>query len=92
MELIQASIAQATGIELIVGAIGIFAAMVGVIAVIKAVIQSSTSTKTPEPTLPGLTGRLTMTVAARSRANAPMKLRFTLSDPSVRLLRIEIAN
>ena len=92
MELIQASIAQATGIELIVGTIGVFAAVVGVIAVIKAAIQSTGPTKTTEGTPLGLTGPLTMSVAARSRANVPMKLRFTLSDPSVTLLRIEIAN
>lgn len=92
MDLIRASIAQATGIEFIVGGIGVFAALIGVIAVIKAAIQSNPSTNAAEEPLPGLTGRLTMIVAGRSRANVPMNLRFTFSDPAVKLFRIEIAN
>lgn len=92
MDLIQINIAQAPGLELIVGAIGVFAAMVGVIAVIETAIQASASANARQPTPADLTGRLTMSVAARSRANRPMNLRFTFSDPAVTLFRIEIAN
>ena len=41
---------------------------------------------------PVLTLRLSIIVAAQARTSDPLNLRFTLSDPGVTLLQIELAN
>jgi hypothetical protein len=50
------------------------------------------ATKAEQEIIPVLAGRLSMIVAAQDRMSAPLHLRFTLSDPTITLLRIEIAN
>ncbi len=93
MALIEFSIDPVVVEALLVGTIGIIATVVGVITVMKAAHQGSDSpAKADREMLPVLTERLSMTVAAQGKMSEPLVLCFTLSDPAVTLLRIEIAN
>ena len=93
MALIQVSIDPVVVEALLLGTIGTIAVVVGAIALIKASPQARGSpTKAEREILPALAERLSMTVAAQGRMGEPLILCFTLSDPAVTLLRIEIAN
>jgi hypothetical protein len=93
MTLIHVSIDAVMLEELLVAAIGAFAALVGLIAVLKTPSWGRGSpNETEETTIPVLAGRLSINVAAQNRTSDPLNLRFTLSDPAVTLFRIEIAN
>jgi len=82
------------GVEaLVAGTIGAVAVVVGAIAVAKITRRAIDSpTKAELGTIPVLSGRFSMIVAAQDRMSDPLNLRFTLSDPSVTLLRINLAN
>lgn len=93
MALIEVSIDPVLVAALLVGAIGIIAVVVGVIAAIRATRHSrGSTTKVDQEILPVRAERLSMTVAAQARISEPLILCFTLTDPAVTLLRIEIAN
>jgi hypothetical protein len=93
MTLIHVSIDPVVVEELLLGTIGAIAAVVGAIVVMKTAPQPRASpAKAEQEILPVLTGRLSMVVSAQNRTSVPLKLRFTLSDPAVTLLQIEIAN
>jgi hypothetical protein len=93
MALIEVSIDPVVIEALFVGAIGTIAIVVLVIAAIKATRHArSSTTKADHEILPVLAERLSMTVAAQGRMSEPLTLCFTLTDPAVTLLRIEIAN
>jgi hypothetical protein len=74
-------------------AISVIWVVVRAIALIKA---SPEARGVPAPAeqgmLPVPAGRMSMIVVAQDRTSAPLHLRFTLSDPTITLLRIEIAN
>jgi hypothetical protein len=93
MALIQVSIDPVVVEALLLGSIATIAVVVGAIALMKAAPQAIGSpTNTEQEILPVLAERLSMTVAARGRMSDPLILSFTLSDPAVTLLRMEIAN
>ncbi|MGA7856983.1 MAG: hypothetical protein WCA11_03600 [Terracidiphilus sp.] len=78
---------------LCVGTIGAVAAAVGGTATMKAARRVFGSrTLAEQGLIPVLSGRLSMIVAARDRMSDPLHLRFTLSDPAVTLIQIELAN
>ena len=87
MALIQVSIDPVVVEEILIGTIGAIAAMVGAIAVMKAASQAEDS-----PTKAQQAGRLSMIVAAQDRTSDPLNMRFTLPNPAVTLLQIELAN
>jgi hypothetical protein len=73
--------------------IGVIWVVVRAIALIKASPEAGGGRTQPgQGMLPVLTGRMSMIVAGQDRTSAPLHLRFTLSDPTITLLRIEIAN
>ncbi len=93
MILIQVNIDPVVVEELLIGTIGAIGAIVGAIAVVKVAIQASgSSTKAEHGILSVPKGRLSMIVAAQDRASDPLNLHFTVPDPAVTLLRIELAN
>ncbi len=93
MALIQVSIDPVVVEALLLGAIGTIAVVVGAIALMDVAPQArGNPTKAEQEILPVLAERLSMTVAAQGRMSEPLILSFTLSDPAVTLLRIEIAN
>jgi hypothetical protein len=93
MALIQVSIDPVVAEELLLGAICTIAAVVGAIAVLKATPEDRGSPTNVDVEIhPDLAERLSMTVTAQGRMSEPLILCFTLSDPAVTLLRIEIAN
>jgi len=93
MALIAFSIDPVVVEEVLLCAIGTIATAVGVIALMKAAPRASSSTAEAEQGMTLLpAGRLSMTVAAQDRMSNPLNLRFTFNDPSVTLLRIELAN
>ena len=78
---------------LLVFAIGLIWFVFRAIALMKASPEATVDpTSAEQEIIPVLAGRLSMIVDAQDRASAPLHLRFTLSDPTVTLLRIEIAN
>ncbi len=79
--------------ELLLCAIGAIATAVGVVALIKTALQENRGPSGVEQGMISLpAGRLSMIVAAQDRMSNPLNLRFTFNDPSVTLLRIELAN
>ena len=91
--MIQVSIDPVVIEELLIGTIGAVASVVGAIAVLKAAPQASDSpTAGREKTSSVAARRLSMSVAAQARTSDPLNLRFTLPDPHITLLRIELAN
>jgi hypothetical protein len=79
--------------ELLIGTIGAIASVVGAIAVMKAAPRASDSlTVGRDKTHSIAARRLSMSVAAQARTTDPLNLRFTLPDPQITLLRIELAN
>lgn len=93
MTAIQISIDPFVVAETLLSAVGAIAVVVGAVAAIKGSPHSGgipAATKQGIETFP--TSRLSMMVSARDKASDPLNLRFTLSDPTVALLRIEIAN
>ena len=79
--------------EILIGTIGAIAALVGAIAVMKAALPAKgTITRSEERMHSVGAGRLSMIVAAQDRTSDPLNLRFTVPDPAVTLLRIELAN
>jgi hypothetical protein len=79
--------------ELILGAIGTIAAMVGAIAAIQATLRSrSIPAMADQGTFPTRAPGTPMTIVAQGRMSEPLILRFTLTDTAVTLLRIEVAN
>jgi hypothetical protein len=81
--------------ELLVGTIGTVAATVGVIAAVAVSREARTKGKTIETIggLPPVLGnRLSMTVGGGGSMWDPLNLHFSLADPAVTLLRIELAN
>jgi hypothetical protein len=93
MTLIQVSIDPVVMEGLFAGMIGTIAAVVGAIALIKATAQARGGpTKAEQGMISVLAGRLSMKVAAQNGMSDPLNLHFTLSDPAVTLLRIEIPN
>jgi hypothetical protein len=93
MTLIHVSIDPVLVEELLLGTVGAVASVIGAIAVLKAASHDRGSpTKSEQGMLPVLAGRLSMTVAAQDRMSDPLNMRFSVSDPAVTLLRIELAN
>jgi hypothetical protein len=93
MALIQFRIDPVVVEEIVIGTIGAIASVVGAILVIKSSPQDRGGpTKAGQRAISILARRLSMIVAAQDRMSDPLNLRFTLSDPAVTLLRIEIAN
>ena len=93
MALIGVSIDPARVGELILGAIGTIAAMVGAIAAIQATLRAkSIPAEADQGSLPTRAKGPPMTVVAQGRISEPLILRFTLVDTGVTLLRIEVAN
>jgi hypothetical protein len=91
--LMQVSIDPVFVEVLLVGTIGAIAALVGAIAVLRAVQDARSSpTKAEQGLVPVLAERLAMIVAAQDRMSDPLHLHFTLTGPAVTLLRIELAN
>jgi len=77
----------------LVSIIGAVAIVVGVTVVMEAVSRARGNLPTAdEELLPVQPLRLSMIVAARGRMSEPLHLHFTLDDPSVTLLQIELAN
>ena len=92
MTLIQVSIDPIVVEEILIGTIGAIASVVGAIAVMKAVPRAQGS-----PTQAEQGGFRSIRAAVDDRgcagkASDPLNLRFTLPDPDVTLLRIELAN
>jgi hypothetical protein len=93
MGLMQDSIDLGAIGGLLVAAIGIVAATIGVIAAAKATHDARGSpARTDREILPVLAERLSMNVSAQGKMNEPLVLRFTLDEPAITLLRIEVAN
>ena len=93
MALIEVSIDPVVVEALFVGAIGTIAIIVGVVAAIRAArSETGAPPRAEQETLPILAERLSMTVTAQGRMSEPLIFCFTLADPAVTLLRIEIAN
>ncbi len=93
MALIAFSIDPVVVEEVLLCAIGTIATAVGVIALVKAAPRASSGPAEAEQGMISLpAGRLSMIVAAQDRMSNPLNLRFTFNDPSVTLLRIELAN
>jgi hypothetical protein len=93
MTLIQVSIDPIAVAEMLLGTVVAIVIVVAAVAVVRSVPQASGIPASAEQEIEAfLTGRLSMIVSARDRARDPLKLRFTLSDPSVALLRIEVPN
>ena len=79
--------------EIVIGTIGAIASVVGAVLVLKSSPQVRSGSTNPEQRAISMLARgLSMVVAAQNRMTDPLNLRFTLSDPAVTLLRIEIAN
>jgi hypothetical protein len=77
----------------LVGTIGAVAIVAGATAALQAVSQARGNLPTAdEELLPVQPIRLSMIVAAQDRMSEPLHLRFTLADPAVALLQIELAN
>ena len=77
----------------LVSIIGAVAIVVGVTVVMEAVSRARGNLPTAdEELLPVQPLRLSMIVAARGRMSEPLHLHFTLDDPAVTLLQIELAN
>jgi hypothetical protein len=92
--LLQVTIDSGLFEELLLGTIGAIAVLVAV-AVIKAILQAGNVAKqgaAEQEAIPVLASRLSIGVTAQDRTSDPLNLRFTLSDPAVTLLGIEIAN
>jgi len=78
---------------LLVGTIGIVAAVALVIAAIEVARHARGSPADADPELlPVLANRLSMTVGGGGRISDPLNLHFILADPAVSLLRIELPN
>jgi hypothetical protein len=93
MTAIQVSIDPVLIPAILLGIVGAIAAMIGAIAAMKAPAQTKRIGASSDQEIEAfLSGRLSLIVSAQDRASDPLKLRFTLSDPKVALLRIEIAN
>jgi hypothetical protein len=93
MALIQVSIDSVVVTEILLGTIGAIAALVGAVLVLTASPQAKgVSAKAEQGTIAVLARRLSMIVAAQDRTSDPLTLRFTLADPFITLIRIEIAN
>ena len=74
-------------------AIGVIWVVVRAISLIKASPEAPGGpTPAEQGMLPVPAGRMSMIVTGQDRTSAPLHLRFTLSDPTITLLRIEIAN
>jgi hypothetical protein len=93
MALIQVSVDPVVVTEILLGTIGAIAALVGAVLVLTAPGQARGAPERAEQgTISVLARRLSMIVAAQDRTSDPLTLRFTLTDASVTLIRIEIAN
>ena len=93
MALIGVNIDPARVGELILGAIGTIAAMVGAIAAIQATLRArSIPARADQGSFPTRVQGPPLTVVAQGRMSEPLILRFTLVDTGVTLLRIEVAN
>jgi hypothetical protein len=93
MVLIQFSIDPVVVEEIVIGTIGAIASVVGAILLIKSSRQERGGPfKAEQRAISVLARRLSMIVAAQDRMSDPLNLRFTLSDPTVTLLRVEIPN
>ena len=91
--LIQVSIDPVVVEEIVIGTIGAIASVVGAILVIKSSPKDRDGpSKAGQRSVSVLAKRLSMIVAAQDRMTDPLNLHFTLSDPAITLLRIEIAN
>lgn len=89
----QVSIDPIVIVVLLVGAIGVLAAVIGTVSAVRAVREARGSpTDLDEEPLRILAGRLSMIVAAQGNISDPLNLRFTIANPAVTLLRIELAN
>ena len=89
----QVSIDPVVVAEILLSTVGAIAAVVGAIAAMKfspRAVGIPAATEQEIETF--LASRLSMNVSAQDKASDPLNLRFTLSDPNVALLRIEIAN
>jgi len=83
----------AEGLLLLAFTIGVIWVVVRAVALTKAWPKARCGpTQAEQGILPVPAGRMSMIVAGQDRTNAPLHLRFTLSDPDITLLRIEIAN
>jgi hypothetical protein len=88
--MIQVSIDPVVAVLSTVGAV---AGVVGAIAAIKGSPKAIGAPVTAEQEIEAfLASRLSVNVSAQDRTSDPLNLVFTLSDPKVALLRIEIAN
>jgi len=77
----------------LVGIIGAVAIVVGATAAMEALSEARGNLRSAdEELLPVQPIRLSMIVAAQDRMSEPLNLRFTLSDPAVTLLQIELPN
>jgi hypothetical protein len=93
MALIQVSIDTVVVTEILLGTIGAVAALVGAVLVLTAPPRAKrASGKAEQGTIAVVARRLSMIVAAQDRTSDPLTLRFTLADPFITLIRIEIAN
>jgi hypothetical protein len=93
MALIQVSIDTVVVTEILLGTIGAIAAVVGAVLVLTAPPRAKgASGKAEQGTIAVVARRLSMIVAAQDRTSDPLTLRFTLADPFITLIRIEIAN
>jgi hypothetical protein len=93
MTLIQVIIEPVVIEELLLGTICGLAAVVASLALLRSSPKIESSPNEEDSEIPAaLSERLSMTVRAQGRMSEPLILCFTLLDPAVTLLRIEIAN
>ena len=77
----------------LVGVIGAVAIVVGATAAIEAVSQARSPVPTPDEELLLLQPmRVSVIVDGQGRMSEPLPVRFTLADPAVTLIQIELAN
>jgi len=77
----------------LVSIIGAVAIVVGATAVMEAVSQTRGNLPTADEALLSVQPiRLSMIVEGRGRMTEPLHLHFTLADPAVALIQIELAN
>ena len=77
----------------LVAIIGAVAMVVGATAAIEAVTQARSLLPTADEELPLVQPmRLSIIVNAQGRMSEPLQLRFTLADPAVTMIQIELAN
>lgn len=93
MPLIPVSIDPIVVEGILIGTIITIASVVSAIAVMKAAPQTKGSPSRAESrAISGSAGSLSMSVAAQAKTSDSLNLRFTLPNPDITLLRIELAN